>query len=564
MKSARQGGQALRWLLLGLTLFAFAWRVHNLGAQSLWRDEVDAVFFALRPLSEALAMFTQVGQNGALFFLTLRPWLQVAGASEFALRYPALCFGVLAAPLLWQVATRLIPSDPGSAERQITENRDEHGLEIRPAEDAQTDGGESDRIPPAAERQSLWALTLGNAPLLAALLLTANPYQLWYGQEGKMYSLVTFLALLSSWLWLRGIERGGWKPWLGYLITVSIAIYSHLLMILLIPFHLVWFVVAWPQSARHWKGYGLALAGLTLPYLPLLVWQWDLLQADEIRTGFTFTPLVEMLRRTLLDQSRGFLPPGDLLWLTPIFFLGLAGLLVGFLEIHVPADDRLTRLPGWRRYLLVVAWLFVPLLSIYAMSLRQPVFTPRYVIWIAPAAAMLMALGLQLVWRNTGRLAKPLTIGLLVYVLAFWGYAGWQQKTMAIKYDLRSAVTEIAGQRTPDDLLILQIPHMEYAYRYYSSDLGSAPFAGSDERLGRWAGGLWTNNGLPDEQARALVDQQMRLATAGATDIWVLRSEVEMWDSRYLMDEWLQNHGQLVASSDYHGTQVWHFQLHAE
>ena len=104
--------EALRLLLLGLILAAYAWRVHNLDAQSLWRDEVDAVYFALRDLPDTLAMFVQVGQNGALFFLALRPWLTIAGASEFALRYPSLCFGVLSVPLLWQVARRLTPSGP--------------------------------------------------------------------------------------------------------------------------------------------------------------------------------------------------------------------------------------------------------------------------------------------------------------------------------------------------------------------------------------------------------------------------------------------------------------------
>jgi hypothetical protein len=149
----------------------------------------------------------------------------------------------------------------------------------------------------------------------------------------------------------------------------------------------------------------------------------------------------------------------------------------------------------------------------------------------------------------------------VIYVVGFWLYAGWQQKHQPIKYDLRSAVTTITAQRTPDQLLILQIPHIEYAYRYYSSDLGRNPLAGGDERLGRWIGGLWTNNGYPDEQARATVDQQMRGVTAGAHDIWVLRSEVEMWDPRYLMDEWLDQHATLVAEEHFHGTQALHYQL---
>ena len=46
-----------------------------------------------------------------------------------------------------------------------------------------------------------------------------------------------------------------------------------------------------------------------LPYLPMLWWQWDLLTIDIKRTGFTFTPPIEMARTLLLNHSRGFMPP---------------------------------------------------------------------------------------------------------------------------------------------------------------------------------------------------------------------------------------------------------------
>ncbi len=560
-----------RPLLLGLILFAYGWRVHNLDVQSLWRDEVDSVYFALRHLPETLAMFVQVGQNGALYFVALRPWLTIVGASEFALRYPSLCFGVLAVPLMWQVARRLAPSTPlpiptthqtapssGPASRQPSEER----TQTANAPAASPTPGPDNTVVESKHDFSWWEATIGNAPLLAALFLAVNPYQLWYSQEGKMYTLVTLLTLMTAWLWLRGIGEGGWKPWVGYWAVFTVALYSHLLMILLFALHFVWFIVAWPQSKRHWRGYGLALAGLTLPYLPLLIWQWDLLLANDKRTGFNFTPIAELLRRVLFDQTRGFMPPGDLFWMGPIFFLGLAGLLIGFVEIQVPARDSLSRLTSFRRYLLIVSWLFVPLLSIYALSLRQPVFTPRYVIWIAPAAAMLLALGIQLLWRNTGVLAKPLSTGLLVYVVAFSLYAGWQQKTVTIKYDLRSAVTHIHQQRSyEDELLILQIPHMEFAYRYYSGDLESNPFEDSDARLGQWKGGPWTNNGFPDEMAREQVARELEMATVGINEVWILNSEVEMWDSRGLTTEWLEANGELLSSEDYHGTQVRHYRL---
>ncbi len=258
--------QRARGYLLILLLASFAWRVQGLANQSLWRDEVDAIYFALRNLRETLAMFVRVADNGALYFLMLRLWFNLVGASEFALRYPSVIASTLSVALLWQVARRLVTARSAEYETQngvgAPASVDINAVEIM-APELQTDNRPSLRTPRPEGTRAFRILS--SVPFLAATFLAFNPYQIWYAQEGKMYAVITCLALLASWFWLTGIESGGWHRWLGYLITVSIAMYTHLLMVLLIPLHLVWFLIAWPQSRCQWQGYGLALAGLTFP-----------------------------------------------------------------------------------------------------------------------------------------------------------------------------------------------------------------------------------------------------------------------------------------------------------
>mgnify|MGYP005845570291 CR=1 FL=1 len=516
--------------LIALTLAAFAWRVHTLDRQSLWRDEVDAVYFATRYLPDTLSMFVSPGQNGPLYFVSLRPWFALLGSSEFALRFPSAAAGVLSVLLTWQVARRLLPLRPGP-DTSVRDERD------------------------------------GTVAWVAATAMAANPYQLWYAQEGKMYTVITALVLLASWWWLEGIGRGGWRPWLAYWLTVTVALYTHLLLILLFPLHLAWFLLAWPASRVHWRGYAAALAGLTLPYLPMVWWQWEMLVADTPKTGFSFTPLDAMARTLLLNQSRGFAPMSDWIWLAPLFFLGGAGTLLGAGDVasregHATDAGLGVELSGWRRYALTATWVLLPPLTLYALSLRQPIFTDRYLIWIAPALMMVLGLGVVAVRRYAPIAGRVVAASLVIYVLGLWLHAGWQQKTLPMKYDLRSAVHAIAAQRAPDDLLILQIPHMEYAYRYYSGDFGPRPFDASDARLGPWMGGLWTNHNRPDAESRAEVDQVMRVRTAGFTRLWLLRSEAEMWDRRGLMDAWLTEHAEIVEARDFLGVQVRAYRLH--
>ena len=317
------------------------------------------------------------------------------------------------------------------------------------------------------------------------------------------------------------------------------------------------------------------MAGLILPYLPMVVWQWDMLTASNQVTGFSFTPLLEMLRLLVLNHSRGFIPEPDLIWLTPIFFLFLAGLIFGIGELagcraatddndyddDNSDDDEECCIAPWRRYTMIIVWLLAPIAFIHLMSIRQPIFTDRYLFWIAAPAMILMSLGAIVVWRHAGALLRYAAVALVVYVVGFWLYAGWQQKTLPMKYDLRSSVTYVDEHRSDDSLLILQIPHLHFAMRYYSSDFGPRPFTGSEERLGHWAEGLWTNNGWPDGDARALANEQMQDMVDGATDVWVVYSEVEMWDQRHLMQEWLNTHGALVDAQDYHGVQVREYRI---
>ncbi|HAJ35316.1 MAG TPA: hypothetical protein DCL15_06440 [Chloroflexi bacterium] len=512
-----------RIFLLLLTLLAFGWRMARLDFQSLWRDEVDAIYFAVRDLGETLSMFIQAAQNGPLYFLSLRPWFSIVGSSEFALRFPSAAAGTVSVLLVWHVGRRLLPSAPHV------------------------------QMPSGAA----WV----NVAALGALLFALNPYQIWYGQEGKMYATNTALALLATWLWLRGVDAGGWRTWLAYLVVVSAAMYIHLLMVLLIPLHALWFFLAWPQAQRQWRGYGLALAGLTLPYLPMVWWHWIMLTSPDKLSGFNFTPLETMLPALALSHARGFITATPLWWLAPIFFLFGAGLLFGVTMIGDRTDAASTALSPGRRYALLVSWLLAPIGLIYLISLRQPVFTERYIIWIGPAALLLMALGLRVVAANSGRLALLLAAILLLYTVGLWSGLAWQQKMQVIKYDLRSAMQYVDQHRSRDDLLILQIPHQEWAYRYYTSDFGPNPFADSDARLGWWAGGPYTNWGRSEEVEAREVALYMGNITQHADVVWVLLSEATMWDSRQLMERWLQTHGKLEAQQLYAGVTVQRYRL---
>ena len=151
-------------LALGLILLAgAALRLYRLGADSLWYDETVSTFLAGSRLAELLR-HTAGDIHPPGYYLLLHAWTRLAGSTGFAAAFLSLFFGVLLVALAYRLAARTFGPAAG---------------------------------------------------LLAAFLVTISPYNLWYSQEVRMYTLGAVLgmgvlgAVLS--LLARPVRRD--KPW---------------------------------------------------------------------------------------------------------------------------------------------------------------------------------------------------------------------------------------------------------------------------------------------------------------------------------------------------------------
>lgn len=472
-----------RWLLILILFLAYFLAVSGIDRESLWRDEVDSIRFAsdswqqikaggsLKEVAGQLAGYlTRPGWNGPLYFLALEPWLQLAGQSELALRYPSALAKVLAAALLFVVGARLFRPQVG---------------------------------------------------LAAACLAAVNPYLVWYAGEGKMYAVVTALALLSTYLLLRALALGGKRFWIGYVLVTSLLFYTHILTPLLLPVQAILALLLYPKVVRSTAAW-LSLGALTLPYLPLFIWQWPHL-AQPAQTGFPFVPLGTMLQRLGEVFSRGLVG-----WqaVTPL------ALLAGAMVLNVFTGREQKRSTGLARLALFV-WALLPAAELYLVSLRRPLFTERYLIWTLPAWLLLAAAGV--VWlasRGRGlKTAAGVWFGGLA-VVSLIGIA--YQWITPVRADFRSAAGVVQAFYQPEEVVLFQIPYLKYTFDYYAPGLDYRP-----------ADGPYTNAGAtPDE-----VDAYLRRATSGASGVWLVLSEAPMWDSRDLTLEWFREHGEMVQYS---------------
>jgi mannosyltransferase len=366
------------------------------------------------------------------------------------------------------------------------------------------------------------------AAFLCASLFALSPYFIWYSQETKMYALILALVTLAIYALRRAMDKGSAAWWATLVVATSLAVYCHILAALIIPVEMI-LALVWGLESRNggwWKGALASFACLTLPYLPLLRWELPLVFSPA-QTGYTFYPLDQMLLVMLNGFATGIsgLLAATTLW--PSGILLLVGAVMGAMS--------------WRNKAMLVVWLLLPPLVIFLISLNRPIFTDRYLIWIGPAFYLLVALGGAALWK----LWRPLGLVAILAVVGVAANGANVQATTPIKSDVRDAARYFEAHSAPGDLVIFQIPYLRYTFNYY------------DPHPYEWADGLFTNYGMSDAE----VDAQMRTIVAGHKTIWLVASEMTMWDSRLQVWHWLESHAQRTDAVELAQVTLYRYEL---
>ncbi|MFB0538269.1 MAG: glycosyltransferase family 39 protein [Anaerolineae bacterium] len=375
---SRRGSR--RVLILSLIILAFALRVYQLDAKSIWLDESHSLNRATLDLLSVASSKQIFGDriiqdktpHLPFYFIVLHFLIKLAGDSDFTLRFLSVIFGVLTVPLIYFMGKKLCR---GHA------------------------------------RVGLWA----------ALLATFSPFYLWYSQEARMYTLLVFLGLLSVYCLLRAIgeDKAGWYA--TYAVTATAMLYTSLSSFGMFAFEgLLGLLAAWKR--RRW----VILAVFVIILLALLPGLWPRLvwvgperpQLEE----YNYWPriLLDILNSLnfglSLDPSRLTLPN---LALLVIFIIGLLS-LVWDRPFDAAQDRPFDAAQGKAQRgldssLLLLGYVSIPIISLYlASQLLQPMYRgSRYLIIISPAYYLGLAAGLLTIKRRA-RLIFLLCLSLIL------------------------------------------------------------------------------------------------------------------------------------------------------
>lgn len=159
-------------------------------------------------------------------------------------------------------------------------------------------------------------------------LLAVSPFQLVYAQEGRQYSLWAVMVLTVCAALLRARRRNDPPAWIGYAVLVTIGLYSHLMLTMVLAAQLLWML--WVARAQF-QPFVLALSAALLMFAPWMLLFFE--GSDDIAVVTAWmkaaVPVGQLSGAWLAHLTHQFVDRGELLYgnalVLPLIAFGVYG-----------------------------------------------------------------------------------------------------------------------------------------------------------------------------------------------------------------------------------------------
>jgi len=330
-------------------------RIYNLGRQSIWLDEARAFFRANKSVHELWS--NQIKEsNPPLYDILLHYFLRfINKKDEFHIRFFSAIMGILLIPLSF-IAGR-----------------------------------------------SLFGQRVG---LFSSLLVAISPYHIYYSQDTKMYTFLSFLSLASFFIYYLALERDKVMYWCSYALITILLIYCHNYGFLLFLTQIIIFVI-------FYKKYPENLAKFLLINQIIFIFSIPRINCISQQILLDYNPWIRSpSARDVVNTFTYFSLLSWHLQLTPsviiAFIIGLPIYLFLFgMAILVKNGDKYSNLKRFSisdKIIFIKLYLFIPLLLAMLFSLKKPIFVSgRYDMVVFPAFCLLISFALNRIKKDVWR-----------------------------------------------------------------------------------------------------------------------------------------------------------------
>lgn len=381
-------------LLIAVAIGALGTRLFLLGDKSIWLDEAWSWRAAEMSISSMIER-TQGDVHPPLYYTILHYWVDLFGDAEFSLRLPSAIFGaaiiVLVTAAAWRIGGTLLAA-------------------------------------------------------LTAILLIANPADLQFTQEARMYPLIGLLSLAATLLLAEFIQKQRPLMLAAYAVVVIALVYTHYSGFIVLGVHGLLFLY---YGARQWRrdadyailtGATIAALAVVIAYVP---WWSTFFSQSGSGVGHVPDPTISLAGATL----RAALGLRELHALWAILALPLLAMMA--YGVYQRRDDP--------RVICLAALALVPAALFVASLVVKPAFDIKRAAPFIPALAFVSALAITETFDFARRAFSPAqrrvalgAIGVFTLVLVAAmtiGVRDWYDR--GPYEDWRQLSTDIADQPGP-------------------------------------------------------------------------------------------------------------------
>ncbi|GEM_PF-1735592 len=356
-----------------VTLGGMFLRLLNLGSGSIWYDEAFSIYMSRQDLATII-----YGNSGdtmpPLHFFALHYWMAVGG-SEFIIRFLSTLFSVMTMPVIYVLGARLFSREAG---------------------------------------------------IFSAMVVAIAPYHIYWAQEARMYSMLSFFGLLAVATFIMAWQENTRIYWTSFTVAMALAFYTHNLSILVLASIDLFILLRISRALLLWRPVVLSHTGALLLFSP-----WLTLLPGQVSkvVGVFWIDEPHALRWALSIQDFLF-HTERLRWILPWgldYFSLFYTLLICTFALHILVRNGIKGTVSKDSILLVVVLMFTPMAALYLLSIWRSFYADRAM--PISAAGLALALGYlcsQAPYRPkfTMILLFPLVIALgmaLIYKYNFYG-----------------------------------------------------------------------------------------------------------------------------------------------
>jgi uncharacterized membrane protein len=435
-------------LLIAIIIIGSFLRLFNIDKVSLWHDEAFSALLIRYPYNEMIQRII-LDVHPPLYYIMLRIWDITFGDSLFTLRFFSAFFGILTIYLTYLFVNTAFRNEK-----------------------------------------------LG---LIAAAFIAINPFQIQYATEARMYTLGTFLIMLSSWLLVKAteaqfknacessLEKCDWlttlveekmasksklaylstkikkyRWWILYGISIALAFYTHYYLLFSVAaqalFVIFWAFTNYGSKFREWiksesiRGAIIAYAVsflLFLPWIPVL-----LKQLGQVEASYW----IPAMDRYSIPNTIFHIFAGTNIYTTN-FNLVIISLI--FLAVMALAIRHEKNNYKW----LVIFSFLVPFIISVILSFKRSLYLDRYFVFVGLFYIMILASFVESIKKKT---LQNIIMGILVIGSVLLFARGWQKIAPDGKPGMAGASRHLFDRAAPEDQVYINSSFIFFTYKYYA------------------------------------------------------------------------------------------------